>query len=93
MSSENNQIVSAKAHSLQCDGRKKVLITGVKEVINANDVLVLVDTSGGLLEITGTEIKIQKYNAEEGGLVISGEFACFKYDQAKAKGFFKRLFK
>lgn len=93
MSLENNQVLSAKAHSLQCDGRKKLLITGVKEVINANDVLVLVDTSGGLLEITGTEIKIQKYNADEGGLVITGEFVCFKYDQARAKGFFKRLFK
>ncbi len=90
---DNNQVVTGKAHSLQCDGRKKVLITGVKEVISANDVLVLIDTSGGFLEISGTEIKIQKYNADEGALVIIGEFVCFKYDQARAKGFFKRLFK
>ncbi|HEY8423502.1 MAG TPA: YabP/YqfC family sporulation protein [Clostridia bacterium] len=88
---ENN--VSAKAHSLQCDSRKKTLLTGVKEVISANDTLVLVDTTSGLLEISGSDIKIQKYNADEGGLVITGEFNAFKYDQSRAGGFFKRLFK
>ncbi|HEY8389623.1 MAG TPA: YabP/YqfC family sporulation protein [Clostridia bacterium] len=93
MSSESNQVLTAKTHTLQCDGRKKLSITGVKEVINANDVLVLIDTSAGVLEITGSEIKIQKYNADEGGLVITGEFSCFKYDQTKTKGFIKRLFK
>lgn len=89
--SEN--VVSAKAHSLQCDSRKKTLVTGVKEVISANETLVLIDTSAGLLEISGTDIKIQKYNADEGGLVITGEFNTFKYDQARARGFLKRLFK
>ncbi|HEY8444193.1 MAG TPA: YabP/YqfC family sporulation protein [Clostridia bacterium] len=88
---ENN--TNLKAHSLQCDSRKKTLLTGVKEVISANDNMVLVDTVSGLLEITGSEIKIQKYNADEGGLVVTGEFNAFKYDQYRAGGFLKRLFK
>lgn len=91
MSMENN--TAPKAHSLQCDLRKKTLVTGVKEVINANDTLVLIDTAVGLLEISGAEIKIQKYNADEGGLVVTGEFNTFKYDQARTRGFLKRLFK
>ncbi|HHW90481.1 MAG TPA: hypothetical protein GX745_06250 [Clostridiales bacterium] len=91
MAMENN--IAAKTHSLQCDFRKKTLITGVKEVISANDALVLVDTAAGLLEISGADIKIQKYNADEGGLVVTGEFNTFKYDQARARGFLKRLFK
>ncbi|HEY8419815.1 MAG TPA: YabP/YqfC family sporulation protein [Clostridia bacterium] len=88
-----DNVTNLKAHSLQCDSRKKTLLTGVKEVLSANDTVVLVDTSSGLLEITGAELKIQKYNADEGGLVITGEFNAFKYDQSRERGFLKRLFK
>jgi sporulation protein YabP len=88
-----DNVTNLKAHSVQCESRKKTLLTGVKEVISANDATVLVDTSSGILEITGAELKIQKYNADEGGLVVTGDFNAFKYDQSRARGFLKRLFK
>ena len=93
MSIENGQGAAARPHTLQCDGRKKLSLTGVKEVVSANDTQVLADTNAGMLEITGADIKIQKYNSDEGALAVTGEFSCLKYDSERAKGFFKRLFK
>lgn len=93
MTPENNT-ASGRTHSLNCDNRKKVQITGIKEVISANETVVFVDTTVGMLQLSGAELKIQKFNADEGTLVVSGEFVAFKYDGSpKGGGLFKKLFK
>lgn len=83
-----------KPHTLQAENCNKLNISGVSEVLGATETAVCLLTSCGILDIAGQNIKIKKYNAEEGGISLVGEFISFKYSQSKSPaGFFKRLFK
>ena len=83
-----------RPHSLQIDGRKKAVLTGIDEVIGMAETLARLRTSAGGLALSGKNMHMNKYNADEGLLVIEGDIdkAAYSSDGGE-RGFFKRIFK
>ena len=83
-----------RPHSLQIDGRKKAVLTGIDEVVSMTETLAQLRTSAGGLAVAGKNMHMNKYNAEEGLLVIEGDIdkAAYTADGEKG-GFFKKMFK
>lgn len=80
------------AHSITLENRKKMMLTGIVEVVSATDKTVIAKTMEKTINITGEELRVAKLNLEEGLLIIEGLVESFKY-LGQSKGFFKKVFK
>ncbi|MBQ7467204.1 MAG: hypothetical protein IJS74_03975 [Clostridia bacterium] len=82
------------SHSVTLEKRKRMMVTGVLEVLSATDKSVIIRIKDSLIYTTGKNLRVAKLVLEEGLLVVDGEVEGFKY-QAKMQGksFLKRLFK
>ena len=91
---ENKETKIKRPHTLQIDGRTKAVLTGIEEVISMNESLAQVITSAGGLALSGKNMHMSKYSAEEGLLVVEGIIDKAAYSAESEKGgFFKRMFK
>lgn len=86
--------INETSHSVTLERRKRLMVTGVLEVLSATDKCVIIRIKDSLIYTTGNNLRVAKLVLEEGILVVDGEVEGFKY-QAKVQGknFFKRLFK
>jgi len=83
-----------RPHSLQVDGRKKAVMTGIEEVGSMAETLAQLRTSAGGLALAGKNMHINKYNADEGLLIIEGDIDKAAYSSEGHKGsFLKKMFK
>ena len=75
--------------------RKKLILTGVRDVVAFDDKDVELITVLGGLSIRGENIKIQSFNTESGDMEIAGRFGAMLYtnDSSKREGFFSKLFR
>ena len=81
-----------KRHALTIDCRNKGSLTGVEEVLSYGDDELCLFTSEGRLTVTGKELKIVKFNTEDGSLNFTGKVNAFKYEEKKPP-LLKRIFK
>lgn len=81
-----------KRHSLTLENRAKGSMTGISEVLSYGENELCLNTSEGLLTLTGKQLKIIKYNTEDGSLAFSGSVDAVKYN-AKKPPIIKRIFK
>ncbi len=72
--------------------RKKASLTGVTKVDGMTDTQIDVTTCLGRLIITGSELKISKFDVDDGNLALTGNIDAIKYAQAK-QSLIKRIFK
>ncbi len=85
-----------RTHTLQIEGRKKAVLSGVEEVISMTETVAQVMTGAGGLIINGRNMHMAKFNAEEGVLSIDGDIDRAVYTAAGSgeKGsLLKKLFK
>ncbi|MDN4076253.1 MULTISPECIES: sporulation protein YabP [Fictibacillus] len=84
-------------HDVKMVGRKKLEITGVKQVESFDNEEFLLETTMGFLAIRGTNLKMKNLDVESGMVSIEGKVFDLVYlDQQsgeKTKGFFGKLFK
>lgn len=95
MDSENT-VKKLEKHDLKMEGRKKVEISGVCEVINFNEENVILETSMGGLIIKGSNMKVNVLNVENGDMCIDGFINSLTYvskDKTKKEGILKKMFK
>jgi len=85
------QKLNKRNHVVNIDNRAKGNITGVDKVISSNTTQLLLETSNGGLTVLGSELKILKFNADEGYLSFEGTVNSLKYSAAKVP-FFKKIF-
>lgn len=84
---ENN---APLAHKLTLDERKKVSLTGAREVLHFDEELVELDTARGRLVIQGSDLRLKCLSLEDGAVVIQGSVSGILYDEPKQKrGFFR----
>lgn len=77
-------------HKLTLDERKKLTLTGAREVIHFDEELVELDTARGNLVIQGSELRLKCLSLEDGAVVIQGNISALLYDEPKQKrGFFR----
>lgn len=86
-----------KKSNLILDNRKKITLTGVKEVISYDDTKIALSTNMGNLDIKGRGLKINKLDVQNGDIIIIGTINYMAYSEKelgknKKENIFKRLF-
>lgn len=74
-----------KKSSLSLEDRKKIVLTGVLDVISFDDEQISLNTKLGALSITGTGLKVNKLDVQNGDIVILGMIKSMVYSSKKAK--------
>lgn len=85
-----------KKSNLSLENRKKLIITGVIEVINFDEEKISLNTKLGNLSIKGEGLKMNKLDVQNGDVIINGSIASIIYSGksvSKNKGnLIKRIF-
>ncbi|MBO8159764.1 sporulation protein YabP [Thermosyntropha sp.] len=86
-------------HSMILTDRKCMELTGIKNVNTFDEEEIILDSSMGLIFITGKGMHITMLNLDEGKVEIEGEFESFQYKpsgadfKTKSKNIIERLLK
>lgn len=77
------------------ENRKRLNISGVKDVTSFDDETVLLDTALGRMTIKGEDIRIESFITQTGDLIATGKFHAVVYmSDAKTSGsFLSRMFR
>lgn len=88
---ENNHIIQ----NVIIESRKKLNISGVKQVISFDDETVLIDTALGRMTIKGENVKIESFNSGTGDFMAAGTIHAVVYmaGENSGGGFISRLFR
>ncbi|MDR1466815.1 MAG: sporulation protein YabP [Oscillospiraceae bacterium] len=86
---------SIKPHNLIMEDRKNLQITGISDVGNFDDSVVVLFTEVGELSIKGKKLHINNLNLERGEIHLDGEIDSLSYseNQQTSAGFFSKIFK
>lgn len=77
-------------HKLTLDERKRLNLTGAREVIHFDEELVELGTSQGVLTIQGHDLRLKCLSLDDGAVVIQGSISAISYDEPKGRrGFFR----
>ncbi|MGN1030208.1 MAG: YabP/YqfC family sporulation protein [Butyricicoccaceae bacterium] len=82
----------ALPHGLTLQDRKRLTISGVRDVGSFDESLVVLTTECGTLTIRGTNMHVDQLSLESGDLRLSGEIDSLEYDDTVKTGLFGRLF-
>ena len=82
-------------HNVIIENRKKLNVSGVKDVSSFDDETILLDTHLGKLTIKGESLHIEGFNAQTGDLTAIGKVYAVVYmsDAKTGGGFLSRLLK
>lgn len=80
------------SHAFSMTDRKKATLTGVIRVDSSTGNELSLTTCLGRLIITGSDLKITKFDESDGNLAFTGNIDSIKYAQAK-QSLLKRIFK
>ena len=89
----NKENIKKQVHEITLSSREKISISGVVEVVSAQDNAVCVKTNMGNLQIQGTGLRVDKLSLDDGVLMVDGKVNGIKYSGGEKKNFFARLFK
>ena len=78
--------MAEKQHRLLLEGRQRLLLEGVEEVISFDETCLLLETSQGSLTVQGEEMHVEQLDVEEGRLVVGGEIGSLSYDEGAGGG-------
>lgn len=82
-------------HSVILENRKKLALSGVKDVISFDDCAVVMQTVLGRLTVKGDSLHISGFNRETGDLQMDGLISIFGYSDTEkgSASLFGRIFK
>ncbi|HIT79802.1 MAG TPA: sporulation protein YabP [Candidatus Faecivivens stercorigallinarum] len=80
----------AKPHRLSLDSRKRLELTGVKQVECFDDTFAVLDTTMGRLEIRGQGLAILDLSSDGGDLSMTGTVSALFYQDDQPRAFFGR---
>ena len=88
---DNNHIIQ----NVIIESRKKLNISGVKDVISFDDETVLIDTLLGRMTVKGENVKIESFNAQTGDFTATGTIHAVVYmaGENSGGGFISRIFR
>lgn len=79
-----NTMSNNEIQNLILENRKKLTVSGVKDVLSFDDEVVVMETTLGLLNVKGDQLKINKLSIDTGDVIIEGEISSIGYsDHAK----------
>ena len=85
----------AVGHRLSLEGRNKLAMTGVTDVMSFDETAAVLETSRGTLIIRGNSLHVEQLNLEAGEVKVSGEVDSLVYEESRASqgSFLSRLFR
>lgn len=94
---EDKKIINgSESHNVKMEGRKKLELTGISEVINFNEESIILETVMGGLIIKGSNMKVSALNVENGEMCIDGFISSLTYvskNSGKKENILKKMFK
>ncbi|MBQ4110973.1 MAG: sporulation protein YabP [Clostridia bacterium] len=95
MAMNDEQKNTKTVQNIILENRRKIAISGVIDVDSFDEHSIILLTDLGILEVNGTDIKIEKLNLENGEISASGEFDAIEYvtDKIEKGGVFKKIFR
>lgn len=85
--------IRGMGHGLQLQDRKKLTMTGVTEVVSFDEEAVVVKTGLGTLIIQGQGLQLKTLSPEGGRVEVCGTVSALGYQEPKATGGWRRLFR
>ena len=80
-------------HRLVLDGRSRLSITGVTDVLSFDEAAVLLRTEMGVLTVLGRELRLKTLSPEGGQVAVEGNVDSLVYEQSRDdRGLWHRLF-
>lgn len=81
-------------HNVILEGRERLSVSGVEDVISFDEGNVMMSTSKGMLIVKGEQLHIEKLNLDNGELSLDGMIAALDYEDGanERQGFWSRLF-
>ena len=79
-------------HGLTLEGRKRLTMTGVTEVVSFDDGLVVLHTNLGILSVQGTGLRLKTLSTDGGQMAVDGEISALSYEEPREGGWLRRLF-
>ena len=70
---------------LTLEGRRKLTLTGAKEVLRFDEELAELDTALGPVVIEGTELKLKCLSLDTGTVVVEGEVRAISYGEPRRR--------
>ena len=84
-----------QSHRLQLEGREKLTVSGVEDVVRFDEACIVMTTCAGTLVVTGEDLHIGKLSLDGGELHVDGRIEALTYEDAgpqRSGSFFSRLF-
>ena len=69
-------------HRVVIEGRQKVEVTGVRDLLVFDETEVIMETSEGMLSIRGSELHMSSLNLEQGLIGVAGEIMDLFYNES-----------
>lgn len=81
------------SHKLSLEGRQKLSLTGVTEVVSFDDTAVVLRTGMGQLLVGGKDLQLKTLSLDGGQVAVDGQISLLQYEEPKVSGnFWRRLF-
>ena len=81
-------------HNIIIEDRKKLTLSGVKDVISFDDETLLLETALGRLTVKGAGLHIVNFDTASGDLFAEGKiYAAVYTSEEQSGGFFSRVFR
>ncbi|MCY6356594.1 sporulation protein YabP [Clostridium sp. ZS2-4] len=77
--------IENKKSNLTLENRKKLVLSGVVEVISFDDRSIILDTTLGTLTVRGQDLKMNKLDVQNGDIVILGQVNSCIYTTTESK--------
>ena len=77
--------IQTKVSSISLENRRKMLLTGVNEVLSFNDEKIILNTVLGKLNIKGQNLKMNKLDVKNGDVIVDGYITSLIYNNKKDK--------
>lgn len=80
------------------ENREKLSITGILDVFNFDDQIIIIETELGLLTIKGENLKINKLSLDTSDFIVDGKISSLSYSDSekivkKNKNILSKIFK
>lgn len=81
-------------HNVILEGRERLSVSGVTEVVSFDENEVVMDTARGLLTVTGADLHVEKLSLDIGELSLEGvvDGLIYSDEQKQRGGFWSRFF-
>lgn len=81
-------------HGLTLQDRHKLMLSGVRDVVNFDDTQVILNTGLGTLTLKGSELHVDQLSLDSGDVSLTGKIDMLEYDdEIRGSGLLGRLFR